>query len=337
MENKFDVIIVGAGPAGLKCAEQFKNSNLSVLLVEKNKVIGPKTCAGGLTQLTRNFDFPNEKTRSFKKQTLYLGGKKYRIDLVEPIRTIDRYELGQYLLRKIEDCKNITILTEAIVRKIQKDKIITNKGDFYYKHLVGADGSLSMVRSYLGLKSEISLALYYKIPTITNELEAYFMPKLLGSGYLWVFPHKNYTNIGIGIHMSSNSLRIQKLKGILEDFLEKNHFDVSDSKLEAAPINSLYKGCIFKNIFLVGDAAGLVPKITCAGIPPAIISGEEIGKKILDPDYRMPGLKKILRIKRTQERFGKVIDGHLFIRKYFFKIFFNLMKIKRFQLYFFTS
>ena len=61
MKDKFDIIIIGAGPAGLKCAEQFKNSDFSVLLIEKNKVIGPKTCAGGLTQLVRDFDFPKEK------------------------------------------------------------------------------------------------------------------------------------------------------------------------------------------------------------------------------------------------------------------------------------
>ena len=65
MENKFDVVIIGAGPAGLKCAEQLKNSNLSVLVIEKNKIIGPKVCAGGLTPLAANFDFPELKTRTF--------------------------------------------------------------------------------------------------------------------------------------------------------------------------------------------------------------------------------------------------------------------------------
>jgi len=42
MTKNFDVIIVGAGPAGLECARQFEDSSLSVLLIEKNKDIGLK-------------------------------------------------------------------------------------------------------------------------------------------------------------------------------------------------------------------------------------------------------------------------------------------------------
>lgn len=45
----FEVIIIGAGPGGLKCAEILGNSSFSVLVLEKNEVIGPKVCAGGLT------------------------------------------------------------------------------------------------------------------------------------------------------------------------------------------------------------------------------------------------------------------------------------------------
>ena len=48
--NHYHVIIVGAGPAGLICAETLSQSNLSVLVLEKNSVFGDKICAGGLTR-----------------------------------------------------------------------------------------------------------------------------------------------------------------------------------------------------------------------------------------------------------------------------------------------
>ena len=67
MNNKFDIIIIGAGPGGLECAIQLNNSNLSVLIIEKNDIIGPKICAGGLTGLTSDFYIPSDKTRSFSK------------------------------------------------------------------------------------------------------------------------------------------------------------------------------------------------------------------------------------------------------------------------------
>ena len=46
----YDVIIVGAGPAGLRCAEILGQSKLSVLLLEKNAKMGQKVCAGGITR-----------------------------------------------------------------------------------------------------------------------------------------------------------------------------------------------------------------------------------------------------------------------------------------------
>ncbi len=62
MKNTYDVIILGAGPAGLKYAEELKNTKLSVLLIKKNQIIGPKICAGGLTRLADGFDYPKDKT-----------------------------------------------------------------------------------------------------------------------------------------------------------------------------------------------------------------------------------------------------------------------------------
>jgi len=46
--EKYDVVIVGAGPAGLACAKELSKGSKTILLIEKNKIIGPKVCAGGL-------------------------------------------------------------------------------------------------------------------------------------------------------------------------------------------------------------------------------------------------------------------------------------------------
>lgn len=74
----YDVIIIGAGPAGLKCAEILGNSKLKVLLIDKKKTIGPKICAGGLTALDAHFKIPVYKTLSFKTQCVILNRKKQK-------------------------------------------------------------------------------------------------------------------------------------------------------------------------------------------------------------------------------------------------------------------
>jgi geranylgeranyl reductase len=85
---------------------------------------------------------------------------------------------------------------------------------------------------------------------------------------------------------------------------------------------------------LAGEAAGLTSRTTGEGITPALISGQEIGMKILDPAYKMPLLKELLKFKRRQEFFKKMTDTMPFMTKYFLIIFIKLIKIKRFQIYF---
>jgi geranylgeranyl reductase len=332
MEKFFDVIIIGAGPAGLECAKQFKNSKFSVLLIEKNKEIGPKVCAGGLTCLSAKFDVPETITRTFNDQFIALSGKKTKMGLMFPLRTAERYELGQYLLGRIKDLKNLTILKETSVRQIKKDSVLTDKGEFGYRYLVGADGSLSAVRKFLGLKTQVSIGLRYKVPEITNNIEWHLYPEVLGSGYLWIFPHRTHTNIGV--FFETKDVAIEKAKGFLENFLKEKKYTFYDLKPEAATLNFLYKGCVFGNIFLAGEAAGLTSRTTGEGIAPALISGREIGMKILDPEYKMPLLKEILKFKRRQEFFKKLTDAMPSMTKYFLMIFIALIKNKKFQIYF---
>ncbi len=49
MDSKYDVVIVGAGPAGLELARLLGKRELSVLVIEKNRQLGKKVCAGGIT------------------------------------------------------------------------------------------------------------------------------------------------------------------------------------------------------------------------------------------------------------------------------------------------
>ncbi len=332
MKNRYDVIIIGAGPAGLQCAEQLMNSNLSALLIEKNEIIGPKICAGGLTNLTAAFGIPEDKTRSFPRQKIFIANRQYEIDLVNPLKIIDRFDLGQYQLSKLKNSKNITILKGTLVKSIKKNEIITNKGVFYFKYLVGADGSSSKVRKYIGLESKICIGIYYEIPGVTDEFIWYINPKLLKFGYIWVFPHKSFTNIGI--YFNPEYLNSKKAREILKKYLTDNGYKFSERNFKGAPINYFYQGCVFDDIFLIGDAAGLASKTTGEGISYALTSGKEIGKKIINPDYKMVELDRILTFKKRQERMSRNFGMFPYMQEHFFKIFIRLMRKGWYQSYF---
>ena len=96
MAENYDIIIIGAGPGGLACAQELGKSKLSVLLLEKNDVIGPKICAGGLKNLDNNFKLPADKIRTFPEEDYTSKYKSYTLKLDKPLRTISRHDLGQH-------------------------------------------------------------------------------------------------------------------------------------------------------------------------------------------------------------------------------------------------
>ena len=224
-------------------------------------------------------------------------------------------------------------LTNTLITKIDENKISTSDNEeYYFKHLVGADGANSIVRKHLGLKSGHNIGLYFDIPVVTNDFIMHFYPKQLKAGYVWVFPHQHYTNIGVCFN--PKAVKAKVAKEILETYLSNNGYRVSEAVMQRSSINYVYRGCIFRNMYLVGDAAGLALKGTGEGISLAIISGKEIAKKIVNPDYKTHELKKFLRIKRKHERLLVLFELFPMFQSIFFKSYFYLKKLTWFRDYF---
>lgn len=305
--EKYDIIIIGAGPAGLSAAQVLGAAGKKVLLLEKNPKIGEKICAGGLT--SKDFEVGIPLSLAEKKCNLiklhYLGKIIEIRDQKPLVVTVSREELGQWMASQIKG--KVDIRTNSKVVGINKNSVLLeNNKEVSFDYLIGADGSLSLVRKYLGLTTQkIWLARQYLINKEFNDLEIFFDKNWLDSGYLWIFPHKNYTSIGCGTAIFS-----PKAKNLQRNFslwLKEKNINVAKSPLKAFPINFDYQGCIFENKFLIGDAAGLASGLTGEGIYFAIISGQEIAKKILNSNYQLTHLKQILKIKKSQETVGRFL------------------------------
>lgn len=306
-QSSYEVIIVGAGPAGLTAAKILAQANKKVLVLEKNEKVGNKVCAGGLTLKDfQEFNLPKSLVeKKFKSINLYINGHLIELDLEKPwIWTCNRKKLGKYQLDAARKAGAQVELNSEVV-EVQKDFVILRDGrKFSFQYLIGADGSNSFVRRLLGLETrKILLALQYFIPQkefAHNELEVYFDLKRFGPTYAWIFPHQNYYSAGAGA--DPQFISGKKLKQNFEGWCTELKINPSKYKLQGAPINYDYRGVEFDNIFLVGDAAGLPSGLTGEGVHPAMVSGQEVAFKILNPNYNLKKIEELLKAKKFEER-----------------------------------
>lgn len=307
--KKYEVIIIGAGPAGLRCAEILAKNNKKVLVLEKNKAIGKKICAGGLTIKDLELGIPDKiLQKKFKRVIIHTPLQDTEINLDKPfIATINREDLGKWMVAKAVKA-GAEIRKNANVTEI-KDKfiLVDGKEKIEFSFLVGADGGNSIVRKHLNIKTENFLqAFHYLTLKKFKNLEFFLDPNKFGY-YVWIFPHKNFTSIGTcrdlvkGSKKGGLDFTIQEIKDHFNKWCEKK-FDIKKCRFEASIINYDYKGYKFGNKFLIGDAGGFASGLTGEGIYSAIKSGEDVALKIINKHYNCPNIKYILKIKNFEEK-----------------------------------
>ncbi len=323
--EKHDVVIVGAGPAGLKAAEVLASAGKDVLVLEKNDVVGPKVCAGGIRLKDIKMGIPEELFE--KKFTPIFQTKNRSLRLSEDnktIITISREKLGMWQKKKAEDV-GVIIETKIRVKKLENNCVITDKRKIGFNYLIGADGSSSIVRKELRIKTrKIMMAIQYIVPQKFDDLECFFDSKRFKSGYAWIFPHNKKTSIGCCADMQY--LSSGKLKRSFHSWLAEQKIDISKGRFEAFPINYDYQGFYFGNVFLAGDAAGFASGLTGEGIHFAFVSGEDIAKKILDKNHKFDKIRDILETKKRHERLLLLFQKSGCFRRYVYDIIFTCAK-----------
>lgn len=306
-------VVVGAGPAGLRAAQVLAESGREVVVLERNARVGPKTCGGGLsTKAVRELEalgLPADEGLTSVAHASFRGEPATSLDPVHArIRTLSRERLGRYQAQWAE-AAGAEIRTNAAVTRVDfETRIVTCDGkSFRYRHLVGADGSGSSVRRALGLPTpRVFFAGEYNVPgRHAFELAVAFDASALATGYFWIFPHEDYVCIGAGAHKAKT--RPSTIRPYIERRMQALGIDPGDTPYEGAAIEVEFAGFHFPcNVHLVGDAAGLPSGLTAEGIYAALVSGEEVARRILEPAFPMPKTRQWLAVKRSHDRLGRI-------------------------------
>ena len=293
--NWIETIIIGAGPAGLACARHLAENGKEVLVLERNNHVGPKVCAGGITAHGGLTDLPDHLIeKSFRSQIIRSGMQSVTITSREPIvSTVSRANLGHWMLEKAHEA-GAAIMTGVHVTSVKENTIETSTGAFTCRYLVGADGSSSLVRRHLGIKTERLMAgIHFEVPGNFDSMEWHLDYQHFRSGYGWKFPHRTYASIGACAPL--HILPAKKLARNIHLWAERNRIALNKLNAKASLINYDYRGWRFGNKFLVGEAAGLASGVTGEGIYPAMVSGTSAAQMIIDPSSEPAGMQKIIR------------------------------------------
>ena len=178
----YEIIIVGGGPAGLACAKIAADRGMKTLVIERKNTLGKKVCAGGITWnglIQKIPGFVPEK--EFPAQFLHSKFQQAKISAKTPIiATINRMKLGQYMA-DVSQTAGAEIRTSCRVNAIDKDTVTVINRDnksaekIKYRYLVGADGSSSLVRRYLGIPVVFSgVGINYQVSGDFSEMQWHF-------------------------------------------------------------------------------------------------------------------------------------------------------------------
>ncbi len=295
MNNRYEAIIIGAGPAGLTAATDLAVAGLRVLVIEKNRNIGSKACAGGITWSGLLKEVPERIiAAAFAAQYIHTPLQEVTIKETHPIvATVSRHDLGAWMATRAEKA-GAEIITGLRVERIEGKSVIVDGETLHFDHLIGADGSASLVRRHLGFATaaDYGIGISYRVPGEFKRMEWHLDTRRFGNGYAWIFPHGRLASIGAYCHY--RAMTAAALKHSLLQWGADNDIDLKQKTPRAARINLDYRGWRFGRIFLVGDAAGLASPLTGEGILPAVISGRAAARAIVNPEDKDPEMTHLL-------------------------------------------
>jgi len=325
--ERFDALVVGAGPAGSAAAIHLSRAGATVLLADKARFPRDKPCGGGLTgRALKHVPCAVDPVVEHVVDGLVVRARYGRkVAARSDVRLIDMTQRRRLDLHLAEQAAaaGADFRDDAPVSELELDEAgVTARvagSRVHASFLVGADGANGVAAKAAGLGAGIvrGVALEGNVPWSALERASYTGTAwvelgVVPGGYGWVFPKGDHANLGVGGWLTEGP----RLRAHL-DRLAREH-GIDPSALESVrghrlPMRELGAPAVRGRVLLVGDAAGLVDPLSGDGMYEAFVSARLAADAISasTPDEYEPALAAALdRHAAASWKAKRVADRH---------------------------
>jgi len=341
---KYDVVVVGSGPAGAITSRFVAESGAKVLVIERRAEVGvPVLCGEGISRKVDEYNVLEGKK--------WIAGSMDGARIFSPDGTmvtlaadIAGAETGYVLDRDIFDKElmrgaikkgaKLMLNTKATELLKDDDKIKGIKATQFEEEIeieadivVGADGVDSKVGKWAGINTtlkpyDLESCAQYTLSNIdvnAGYCDFYLGKQIAPGGYVWVFPKgKDIANVGIGVLSSLHEAGMAKK--LLDKFISEKPELKKGEPLRfitgAAPVAQPVE-TVRDNLLLVGDAARHVDPITGGGLTASIeggmYAGETISKAIKNQQFDQETLMEYEN--KWKETIGKKLKRNYMVKE----------------------
>jgi len=339
MGDRYDIVVVGAGPAGSSTARWAAKNGARVLMVEKRQEVGsPVRCGEGISRAW--LDSVDIKLDS-KSVACEVKGAKIVSPNGTPFYLSEKMagnEVGIVLDRVFFDkllAKNAVKAGADLMLKTSVTGLLKENGkvtgvkmksygqsmDVRCGCVVGADGYESQVGRWAGINTslaprDVTTCLQYRLTNIEQEHEycQFYLGSVAPGGYVWIFPKDEDTaNVGLGVQLSKLK-EPGEVKKYLDRFIEKHPELKRGRPLEvvsgAVSVCAPIDRTVADGLILVGDSARQIDPITGGGISNSCragkVAGEVLAKAVKAKDFSAKFLQ------RYENGWRDLLENHLY-------------------------
>ncbi|MGH9872637.1 MAG: NAD(P)/FAD-dependent oxidoreductase [Pyrinomonadaceae bacterium] len=292
MEN-YDVVIIGAGLAGLHCARLLGRCGLGVLLVDRKECLDTSIHTTGIfvRRTLEDFDIPNDCLGPVVRHVTLYSPARRRMEFVSPHDEFRVGKMGRLYTRYLDHCLRAEVTWRPGTRYAEHERakngiavrLDNNAGGHSStrvttRYLVGADGANSRVARDLGLELNREWIVgvedvFTNVPLDGPPRLHCFLDPSIAPGYLgWIAHDGEDTHIGVGGYaaMFEPVQALERFKAGLPDIVDLRNARLVERRGGRIPVGGVLRNIASREGLLIGDAAGAVSPLTAGGLDPCM-------------------------------------------------------------------